>query len=205
MFYINEVKLRLVYVLIFLILLLSLLFYYKHLFIFFFTSPIIYIESITHLIYTDPSELLKTYFIVILFVFLYYLFFFLFWQYLDFLKSSLFLWEYKKSLFVFFIVKILVIFVNLFSINFLIPFTWNFFNDFSNSTRIIRSLNIFLELRVEYYFNFLINYFLLANLLLFFFFFLNYICFNSNIKNLFIFRKLFIFLNIMFATFLSPP
>lgn len=197
MFYFNELFCRFFFSLLYFIFLLTLCFFYKHLFFYFFSLPII--TTTKHLIYTNPIEFIMSYFFMISFICFCFYVFYLFWQILDFLKSGLYVYEYKfyfknfyKNIIILFVFNFLIVYTFL-------PYTWNSFEYFNFYLTKINNLNFFLELKVLEYFNFLQYNLVTLNtvyLLLFFFSFLK-------IKTFILFKKTYCLFNILFSTLLS--
>lgn len=207
MFYIKEILLRIVYIVLLFCFLILVFYNYKHLLFLFVTIPLTSLNEneINHLIYTNPIEILNFYFILILVFSFFFSIPFVIWQVLDFLKPSLTSSEYSsyKNKFIFFVLSFIL--VNFFSIYVFIPYAWDFYNDFNDTSKTIRTLNIYLELRVEDYFKFLSEYLLLVNILFFFIVLLISVLLLCGLEYIFICRKIIIFSNILFATLISPP
>lgn len=205
MFYLKEIYLRIFYFIFTFLFLLIIFYNYRYLIIIYLTLPVFSSEAINHLSYPDPSKMLTLYlYIIFIFSFILIVPFILF-QLLDFLKSSFTKKEYQKNktIFIFFLIGFFI--VNLLAFHKIIPIFWNYLGDFGNSTRIIKSFNIFLELRIDYYFQFLFTYWILINIFFLFFTIITYIILNTGIVTLFSFRKVFILINIFSSTFLTPP
>ena len=199
MFYLNEIILRLIFSLFYLLCLFLLCFLYRHLFFYFFSIPIL--KTTNHLIYTNPFEFITYYLIMILIVCFVFCSLYFVWHVLDFLKSGLYSFEYKKKVYLY-IKNLLIFFIfNVCIIFFFIPYSWNSFKDFNNSLTLISTLNTFLELRVFDYFIFLQYNLIILNLVFLFFYSISYVGLEVSIE----FRKLFCLFNIIFSTFFSPP
>ena len=207
MFYIREILLRIIYILCLFCLLIVIFYNYKHLLVIFVTIPLTSLNEneINHLIYTNPIEILNFYFILIFGFSFFFLLPFIVWQILDFLRPSLTLFEYYLYRNKFILIILFFILLNFLSIYIFIPYAWDFYNDFNDTSKTIRTLNIYLELRVEDYFKFLSEYLLLVNTLFFFITFLITTLLYCGLEYTFICRKIIIFSNILFATLLSPP
>jgi Sec-independent protein secretion pathway component TatC len=130
---------------------------------------------------------------------------FIFWQCLDFLKSSLYSKEYTFLKFILFLLILSLCIFNIFFFLILFPKIWFLFEKFNQSTDSTLSLKFLFELKVQDYLTFLFDFIYFSNLSLIFllilYFFINYL----GIENLIHWKKLFIFINIVFATLLSPP
>ena len=89
---------------------------------------------------------------------------------------------------------------------FLFPYIWFFFQSLNNyQDYTISYLNFFFELRIQDYFFFVLDFFYIINISILIFLFLFLFVYFFGIISLIFWKKLFIFFNIMFATFLSPP
>lgn len=160
---------------------------------------------IDHFIYTHPVELFRVQVFLIIYFSILFTIPILIWTVVDFLKSSFVLLEYRNICkAIFFLFSLTILFNKVFCFN-IFPKIWFFFYDFNKSTETSQTFSFFLELRIYEYFSFLMNFFYLINIS----FGLFVICVSifalKNFKKLIYWKKLFIFLNIMFATLLSPP
>jgi len=66
-------------------------------------------------------------------------------------------------------------------------------------------LKFFFELRIQEYFNFVVDFLYLTNIFIFLFIFLYFLIYYFGLSNIIYWKRLFIFINIMCATLLSPP
>jgi len=80
-----------------------------------------------------------------------------------------------------------------------------FFESFNKLVNQDNVLSIFLELKLYDYFLFLTDFMYLVNICLFFLLVLFILFLACGLKYLIHWKKLFIFINIVFATLLSPP
>ena len=209
MFYFLEVFDRAKYIFFSLVLLLFICFFFKDYLLYIFLYSII-IRSNAHIlnvfeidnfIYTHPVEILSMY---VLLTFYFSFIFFLplfFWQILDFLKSSFYVHEYKGLKLYSLCLYIFLFFFNFIGLFYIFPFFWLIIDGFNTSLFFI----MLFELKVHdfilfvLYFLFYLNFFILIFLIFLFFFKIVGIKFFINWK------KLFVFLNIVFATLFSPP
>jgi Sec-independent protein secretion pathway component TatC len=211
MFYIKEIFFRFQYFFISFLFVSFISYYHKNILLFLLTFAVVDtdfgagVSGVDHFICTHPSELLTIYITLVLYVSFIIILPQFFWQILDFLKSSLFRFEYKN--FFNFIVTsvVVVVFFNLLCFLTLFPNFWIFFESFNKLVNKDNILNVFLELRLYDYFLFLKDFIYLTNFCLFFLFVLCFVCFCYGLKFLVHWKKLFIFINIVFATLLSPP
>ena len=206
MFYLSELLLRLKYVIISLILTFISCISYKNLLL-----PIISLSVIStsdrfgNFIYTNPTELLKVQLYLIVIFSLFILLPYLIWNILEFFKSSLFKYEYKKVKILSIFLIIFFYFSNILVNSLLFPKIWLFFENFNFSNNNAELWSFSPELKIEEYLNFLIDFTFVANSFLILFLILLFILLKFGVSNLLKWKKLFILLNIVFATLLSPP
>lgn len=210
MFYINELILRLKYFLFSFVFTLLICYNNKNFLIFMLTQSVTKYTyenkiNIDHFIYTHPLELFTVQVLLILYFSFLFIFPYIFWIFFDFLKSSLCKNEYYKTVKVFILLFSIIIVFNFLSTFYLFPTIWFFFNTFNNSLNLENISSFFLELRIYEYFMFVINFIFTINIsiiliLIFSFLFLSY-----GLNFFLYWKKLFIFLNMVFATLLSPP
>jgi Sec-independent protein secretion pathway component TatC len=156
-------------------------------------------------IYTHPIELLKINLYSALIISFVFIFLYIIWHIIDFLKSSLSL-EENNNLVKLSLKLIFFIFIfNFFSFFILLPSIWKFFHQFGVNESINTPLNFFLELKIEEYFYFVLDFLYLINMLVFLFLTFYFLISYFGLSNIINWKKLFIFLNIVFATLLSPP
>ena len=182
MFYLKEIFLRFKYSSLTFLFILLICYKYKNiLFLLVILSILDYkpntISNLDHFIYTHPTELFQTYVWLILFLAILFILPYLFWQLLDFLKSSLYVFEYKKLKLLFLLVFLFVLLLNFLSFFFLFPKIWFWFYEFNDMTNNFNpGLNFFFELKVIDYFLFLFDFLYFLNItflliiILFFFF-----------------------------------
>jgi Sec-independent protein secretion pathway component TatC len=129
---------------------------------------------------------------------------YLFWHSVDFLKTSLLVKEYKKlsNFFLFFTFSLLLLNLSFYFI--LFPKFWFFFQNFNFSSE-SQTLRFFLELRVQEYFKFVLDFLYTINIFIIIFYFLTFLILFFGLEKFIYWKKLFIFINIVFATLLSPP
>jgi hypothetical protein len=80
-----------------------------------------------------------------------------------------------------------------------------FLESFNNSTILGKDIHLFLELRIQDYFLFLGDFLYFMNICSFSFFCVYFLFKFYELKRLLRWKIFYIFTNIMFATFLSPP
>jgi Sec-independent protein secretion pathway component TatC len=154
---------------------------------------------INHFIYTHPVELFSVQVLLMLYFSLLFHFPFLFWQIIDFFKSSLTAFEYSRIYILIIIVFSFLFMINTITCFYLFPSIWLFFVNFNHMSK------FFLELRIQEYFFFVKDFiYLLNESILFSIFLFTFFVFNG-FHVLLRWKKLFIFLIMMFSTFLSPP
>ena len=154
-------------------------------------------------IQTDPVEL---FIVIINIILIFTLFFFIpymIWALLDFLKTGFYNQEYitiKRYL----IINIFIIYIfNSLALFCFFPLIWNFFNSFNNIPFDI--INFDPLLKIDTYIYFIYAFLKITNIFFIFLLFLYIIIFLKGTIFLLKFKKLFSFLNITLATFLSPP
>jgi len=211
MFYIKEIILRFQYVLISFFFTLLLCYVYRNLLLYFLTFSILSkgvnseILGVNYFIYTHPSELFSTYLLVVFYFSILLLLPYFLWNTLDFLKASLLTVEYLRLRILSVLLAMSILLFNFFCFINLFPNFWFFFESFNSSSDKSNVLNFFLELRIQDYFLFLNSFLRLTNICLFFLIFVYFLFSFYGLKNLLHWKKLFIFMNIVFATLLSPP
>jgi len=206
MFYLNEFFLRFKYIYFSFILTFICFFHYKDSLVALVSFSLLNTsELFGNFIFTHPTELLKVQFYIITFFSSTFCIPYVLWNILEFVKSSLFYYEYKvfrKTVVNFF----LFLYFSNFLINFILfPKIWCFFENFNLSGNSTELLYFSFELRIEEYLKFLIDFTFVVNAFFLIFFFLLFLILKFGVANLLKWKKLFILLNIVFATLLSPP
>ena len=210
MFYIKEIFFRFQYLLMSFFLVFVVNYYYKNLLLFLLTFIIMItdansrIKGVDYFICTHPSELLTIYITMVFYFSWLVVFPQCLWQILDFLKSSLYKFEYVNFFRFLIFLTLVITFFNLFCFLGLFPNFWFFFESFSRMINKDNILNVFLELKLYDYFLFLSDFVYLTNICLFFLLLLCMVFLYYGLKYLIHWKKLFIFINIVFATLLSP-
>jgi Sec-independent protein secretion pathway component TatC len=207
MFYINELKFRVLYCLFACIFLFLIFWYYKHFSLIFFIMLLQKknIFFITHFIYTHPFELFNIYILVYCCLSIFYIQAYVFMQVLEFFKSSLFEFEYKKIKKIIYKYLFCLLVCNILYYNFLLPNIFEFLNFFNLMSTKILSIKIFYELKIIDYFSLLISTLIFFNIIYFLWFISYFYFFSISLTSLLVKKKLLIFLNLLSATFLSPP
>lgn len=210
MFYLNELFLRLKFFSFSFFLVILVSYCYKNSLLLIFSFSLLKSVSadvtfLNNLIYTHPIELVKiqmySAFLLSFFLILPYFF----WTFLDFFRSSL-----TKSFYLKLIVFIRQFFFFCYTFNFLafvyfLPLIWNFFQQFNITNDSLTPLNFFFELRVQEYFNFVLDFIYFVNIFIFIFLFLFGVTFFFGLSTVLYWKKLFLLVNLFAATFLSPP
>ena len=211
MFYLKEITFRFQYLSLSFLLCLSLCYYNRESLLFVLTFNVLasniklHQSGIDYFIYTHPSELLIMYLIVIVYFTSIIMLPQLLWICLDFLRSGL-----TKSEFIYVQNKInigstLLYISNAFCFLLLFPNFWSLFESFNKMSNSTGILNFFLELKIRDYVSFLKDFLYNTNICLAIIICLHFIINSYNLKNLLCWRRLFIFINFVFATLLSPP
>lgn len=209
MFYITELVFRFKYLFLSCLFLIIILFINLDYLFLLFIQPIFKNTYLNwtdfYFIYTNPMELYFYYGSIFLLLLVFFFLPVFIWQIQDFLKSSLYLFEYinlkqKYALFLFYF-----LFLNISFTLFFLPKIWCFLEFINYYIINHQAFNIFLELKVNEYFFLLVNTLVFLNFS--FLLLISYIYFliAFNIKNLLFFKKLFIFINLILATLISPP
>jgi Sec-independent protein secretion pathway component TatC len=210
MFYLKELVLRLKFFSFSFLLVLLFSYSYKNSLLLIFSFSLLKAASadltvLNNLIYTHPIELVKiqmlSAFLLSFFVILPYFF----WMCLDFFRSSLTKVQYTRigAFFQHFLGYCFLF--NLFSFVYFLPVLWNFFQNFNIPSNSATPLNFFFELRVQEYFSFVVDFLYLVNIFSFIFIFLFGVIFYFGLATVLYWKKLFFLLNLLAATFLSPP
>ena len=197
MFYFNEIWKRFFFSFVYYALLILLCFFYKHLFFYFFSLPLL--KTTNHLIYTNPIEFIMSYFLMIVFVSLYFYLFYVFWQILDFLKSGLYFNEYKFYFKFFSINIVLLLIFNFLVVSIFLPLMWDSFEYFNIYLNKFNTLNLFLELKILDYINFLQYNLVVFNSILLLFLIFSFFNLHFFIQ----FKKLYCLFNLFFSTIVS--
>ena len=195
MFYLNELFLRLKFFSLSFLLVILFSYAYKNslLLIFSFsllTSASADLTGLSDLIYTHPIELVKIHMLSALLLSCFLILPYFFWMILDFFRSSLtkanyFRFRYFLRQFSFYVFTF-----NFLSFVYFLPLLWSFFQNFNITSEVLTPLTFFFELRVQEYFNFV---------------FLFVLTFLFGLSTVLYWKKLFFLLNLVAATFLSPP
>lgn len=209
MFYLNELFLRLKFFSFSFFLVVFLSYSYKNSLLLIFSFSLLKSSSsdlivLNNLIYTHPIELVKIQMFAALLLSFFLILPYFFWLVLDFFRSSLTkLYYFRCVAFLQHFFCYLFIF-NFLSFVYFLPVLWNFFQKF-NITNDITPLNFFFELRVQEYFNFVLDFLYFVNIFIFIFIFLFSLTIFFGLSTVLYWKKLFFLLNLIAATFLSPP
>ena len=205
MFYFKELYFRVTISSICFIILILSFYFYKNTLLCYVSLPLFYLNLIKfsgYFIYTHPLELAQVLILLVVFFSLVFFIPYFIWSFFDFLKSSLFYYEYlffKKFLILF----IIIFFINIFCFKTFFPIIWLFFESFN--TKFFFNIYVKMEIRVGEYIIFLMQYFILINILIFLIFLLYTFLYFKTASFLLKTKKFLLFLNILIATFLSPP
>lgn len=212
MFYLKEIYLRFQYIFFSFFVCLIINYFYKSSLLYLMTLNLqSYLINktnslgIDHLIYTHPAELFSVQISIVFYFTFMIIFPYLCWQILDFLRPGLIDYEHKNLILIISFMLSIIIVVNIICFFNLFSKFWLFFENFNNSTSLGQPLKYFFELKINEYFNFVIDFIYIVNTFLIIFFILFFLTYLYGIKRLIYWKKLFIFLNIVFATLLSPP
>jgi Sec-independent protein secretion pathway component TatC len=213
MFYFKELFVRFQYLVFSFLITAFILYSYKAIIFILLTIPLIEfncgqtetLNSYSNFIYTRPAELLTIHFFSIFLITIVTQVPYAFWHAVDFIRSSLFVEEYLK------VIKILIsLFIGFTAFNslcffFIFPKIWSFFQKFNSLVNQSENLNFSLELSVQDYFSFVLSFIYFVNVFIAIFYSLILLMLVFGVENFIYWKKLFIFINIVFATLLSPP
>jgi sec-independent protein translocase protein TatC len=154
-------------------------------------------------IQTDPSELFFVILNIILIITCFFIIPYILWTILDFFKTAFYINEYKiiKRYIVFF--SLIVYSFNVLALFLLFPLVWNFFSSFNDIS--FEYINFNKLIKVNTYMYFLCNFFKITNMFFVFLIIIYILVFIKGIRFLLKFKKFFMVINILVATFLSPP
>lgn len=210
MFYFNELFFRIKILGFSYLLLLILCYIYRDILLVIFSFSLLKFSlassiEFSDFIYTHPVELFKVHFFFGLLLSAFFIMPLGFWSVLDFLKSSLTKNNYKLYCKKIATTIFLIFFVNVISFYYLLPNLWFFFQNFNTLGGPAKMLKFFFELRIEEYFYFVVDFLYLTNIFIFVLFFLYFLINSFGVSNILYWKKLFVFINIVCATLLSPP
>lgn len=103
-----------------------------------------------YFIFTDVTEVFSMYFRLIIFLSLQILYMYSIYHFFVYLSPAFFHFEYLYLKFILRLIFLTWAFLSMFSTNFLIPFSWNFFLSFQNLT-IAQSFILYFEVRLKEY------------------------------------------------------
>ena len=211
MFYVKEAAYRGQYFLLSLIVTIAICYFNRNILLFLLTESVLSshekgnLLNVDHFIYTHPLELFTVQIFLMVYFSILFTFPMLFWNVADFLKSCFTLLEHKNFCKIIIFLFLFFIIFNIIFCFYFFPSIWFFFQNFNMCLDSDQNFSFFLELRVYEYFSFLTHFIYLTNtsfgvlvVCVFLFTF-------PDFKNLIYWKKLFIFLNMVFATLLSPP
>ena len=210
MFYLNEVSLRLKFFIFSFFLVVLICYSYKNSLLLIFSFSLLTSESadltvLNNLIYTHPIELIKIQLLSALLLSSFLMLPYGGWLVLDFFRSSLTKSHYLMCVFLFQQFLLTVGLFNLLSFIYFLPLLWSFFQNFNLTSDALTPLNFFFELRVQEYFDFVLDFIYFVNIFSLLFLFLFSLTFFLGLSTVLAWKKLFFLLNLFSATFLSPP
>jgi len=206
MFYLTELFFRFQYFIVSFLLTVLIAYLFKDILFILLTFPLINnSNTLNSFIYTHPAELLTIHLLLMVLIAFIFQIPYFFWHFVDFIKTSLIKKEYKNLTKVLFLCVFSLILFNFFFFFIIFPKFWFFFYNFNFSFNNPQTLNFFLELRVQEYFDFVLTFIYSVNLFILIFFLLFIFFLFLGFEKLLYWKKLFLFINIVFATLLSPP
>jgi sec-independent protein translocase protein TatC len=161
-------------------------------------------SSLNYYIYTHPFELYYSH-IYFCFIFsLHIILPYIIWQFLDFIKTGIYVSEYKflASLFN----KCLIIFLCSYSIfyMYIIPYFLEIL-DSSKATYFSTFYSVFFELKIQDFINFILYLNSVFTIIILFLIFLSFLIFRFSLINIINTKKILYLIAIIFSTFISPP
>jgi len=204
--YLLEIKNRATFILLNILINVFIIYFYKEILLFLIIKSSNFNLYTFYFIFTDVTEIFKIYFKMILFLSIQIFLLMSIYHCFLFLSPALFVFEYIKFKIFIKIIFCMWLLNILFSHNFIIPITWNFFFNFHNSIN-FNSFVIHFEAKLSEYFNFYTTLYYLS--LLYFYFLvlllllLNFI--SSKTCDFKKFRKLYYLIFFFFSTLISPP
>ena len=206
MFYLTELFFRFQYFVVSFLLTVLIAYLFKDILFILLTFPLINnSNTLNSFIYTHPAELLTIHLLLMVLIAFIFQIPYFFWHFVDFIKTSLIQKEYKNLTKVLLLCVFSLILFNFFFFFIIFPKFWFFFYNFNFSFNNPQTLNFFLELRVQEYFDFVLTFIYSVNLFILIFFLLFIFFLFLGFEKLLYWKKLFLFINIVFATLLSPP
>jgi sec-independent protein translocase protein TatC len=206
MFYLTELFFRFQYFIVSFLLTVLIAYLFKDILFILLTFPLINnSNTLNSFIYTHPAELLTIHLLLMVLIAFIFQIPYFFWHFVDFIKTSLIQKEYKNLTKVLLLCVFSLILFNFFFFFIIFPKFWFFFYNFNFSFNNPQTLNFFLELRVQEYFDFVLTFIYSVNLFILIFFLLFIFFLFLGFEKLLYWKKLFLFINIVFATLLSPP
>ena len=205
MFYIKELYFRIIFI-IFVISTLFFTFYnYKYIILLIFLIPNQMFGNclIRDFIYTNPTELLLALIDLSIFFTVLFSIPYMIWMLLDFTKTGLYNNEYKKIKIYFNKIIIIIILLNVILFFLLLPTVLKFFQSFNSFQT--ENINITLELKICEFVNFVYSIFYIINIGLILILILIGIITINGITFYIKYKKIFLTINIITATILSPP
>jgi sec-independent protein translocase protein TatC len=205
MFYFKELFFRFKYSFLSFSLTFLITYFYKDIIFLILTVPLLDLFiNFPDFIYTNPTELLTIHFLLMLLTSVALQLPYFSWHFLDFIKTSLLKNEYFKLIKLLFFLYIIIIVFNLIFFFIIFPKLWSFFYYF-NFTQEPQTISFFLELRVQDYFKFVLDFISTINFFILLFYILFIFILFFGFQKLLYWKKLFLFINLVFATLLSPP
>ena len=206
MFYLTELFFRFQYFIVSFLLTVLIAYLFKDILFILLTFPLINnSNTLNSFIYTHPAELLTIHLLLMVLIAFIFQIPYFFWHFVDFIKTSLIQKEYKNLTKVLLLCVFSLILFNFFFFFIIFPKFWFFFYNFNFSFNNPQTLNFFLELRVQEYFDFVLTFIYSVNIFILIFFLLFIFFLFLGFEKLLYWKKLFLFINIVFATLLSPP
>lgn len=156
-----------------------------------------------YFIYTHPIELTKTILLIVLiFAFICSIPYF-FWLAKDFFRTCLNIKEIEKITKVFYICSTGALILNLNFFTFLFPLMWNFLDSFNKGASL--NITVLLELKIEEYASFIIDYLIVINTACLFLFIIFLSFLFIGVSTIIQYKNIYVLINILLATMLSSP
>lgn len=205
MFYIKEIYLRLVYLILVLFFLFYIYYQYREItfVIFLIPSKLMGYELVEHFIYTNPTELIYSFLTLNFFFIILFLTPYTLWIFLDFLKPGLFINEYTKLNFYTKSFNITAVLINIILFIVIFPIIFKFFQSFNIMD--LKNLDIKFELKIIEFVYFIYNVFYIINTALTCLMVLLLIIVFNGISFYIQHKKFFIIIGLIAATLISTP
>lgn len=205
MFYFKEITHRVYFVLCLLISIAFIINSYRYLLILIIFLPLISNNLVINIVYPDPFLIMGVYFELTAAFIMVAFSPFVIVEIIDFLKPGLSVKKINSYKYNFYVCLFFILQINALFINYVMPEIWYYIEDYVISNRLIQHLNIFLEIKLEYYYNVIKTFLFICNLILGYAIILLYFLKDIGIDTLLKFRKVILLVHLLIATVVTPP